>query len=230
MAQAPSIDRLLNLAADSPDAVLTQLREHPDLASKQDGHGYSLVHAAASYGHQELLSSLVKHFKVDPNIKDEDDETALFSVEEVSMAKLLLELGTDMSLRNSEGHTAAEKLADEDEQPDVARYLSEEASGLRGPADAGTTRGEATPSSSDAHHSHPPPPLPEGVKINVGTMGAEDAGPEPDPEFRRRIEELAARADFEGEDGQRELRDLISDAVTGLAGAGQGPGSRQRRA
>jgi len=75
---------------------------------------------------------------------------------------------------------------------------------------------------------HAPPPLPSGVQINVGTMSAGEEGEAPDPEFRRRIEELAAREDFGGEESQRELRDLVSDAVSGLTHEGQGPVSRRR--
>jgi hypothetical protein len=225
MSHPPSIDRLLNLVPDSPDSVLAQLQAYPDLAPQQDAHGYSLIHAAASYSQAELLRALIKDFKVSANITDEDGETALFSVEEIPMAELLLELGTDPSLRNHEGQTAAEKLDDEDEQPEVAAFLRRQ---------AGETNNdeESTQSNHDAPTSNTTqrvPPLPEGVRINVGTMPAEEVGEAPDPEFRRRIEELAAREDFDREEAQRELRSLITDAVSGLAGDGQGAGRKQRR-
>lgn len=227
MAQStPSIDRLLNLVPDSPDTVLSQLQAHSGLASKQDAHGYSLLHAAASYGHITLMRALVNNYHVDPNIKDEDGETALFSVEEVDMAKVLIELGTNMDIPNDEGHTAAEKLADEDEQPAVAAYLREA---------GGQTNGHSStvPSSSLANGASdglaPPPPLPAGLQLNVGTMAAGDVGEEPDPEFRRRIEELAARGDFEGEEGQRELRDLVVEALSGVTNEVQAPPASRRR-
>lgn len=223
--QAPSIDRLLNQVPDTPDTVLSQLQSYPDLASKQDAHGYSLLHAAASYGHAALLRALVNDFHVDPNIKDEDGETALFSVEDVIMATVLIELGTDLTLRNDEGHTAAEKLADEDEQPAVAAYLRE--------ANGTTNETSTAPSSSlengDSNGVHPPPPLPAGLQLNVGTMAPGEVGDEPDPEFRRRIEELAARGDFEGEEGQRELRALVEEALSGVTNEGQAPPATRRR-
>ncbi|KAF1826082.1 uncharacterized protein K489DRAFT_376480 [Dissoconium aciculare CBS 342.82] len=221
MSQPPSIDRLLNLVPDLPETVLAQLQAYPDLSSKQDAHGYSLVHAAASYAHAELLRALIKDFNVDPNIKDEDGETALFSVEEVPMAQLLLELGTDMTLRNAEGQTAAEKLDDEDEQPEIAAFLRQRAGGS-------PVTGESAETDSDGTTQRIPP-LPEGVRINVGTMPVDDVGEAPDPEFRRRIEELAAREDFDREEAQQELRNLITDAVSGLAGEGQGSTRKQRR-
>lgn len=213
MAQAPTIDILLNLVPERPEVVLEKLQAYPDLASKQDQHGYSLVHAAASYGHVELLKALVNNFSVDPNIKDEDGETALFSVEDAPMAKELLDLGTDQHSRNDEGQTAADKLADDDEQPAVAAFLREVGGTLQnGHAD-------------EAQH---PPPLPEGLELNIGTMvPAEDAA---DPEFRRRIEELAARSDFETDEGQQELRNIIIDALSGSvrSDAQEPPSSRRR--
>jgi len=39
-----------------------------------------------------------------------------------------------------------------------------------------------------------------------------------DTEFRQRIEELASREDFQGEGGQRQLRELITEALRGEVG------------
>jgi hypothetical protein len=38
---------------------------------------------------------------------------------------------------------------------------------------------------------------------------------QPDPELRRRIEELAAREDFQTAEGQAELRRLVEEAIGG---------------
>ncbi|KAK0914892.1 hypothetical protein LTR02_001627 [Friedmanniomyces endolithicus] len=235
---SPSVDLLLNLVPDHPDQVVAQLRSHPSLASQQDAHGYSLVHAATSYNHTDLLRALVRDFAVDPNTTDEDGETALFNAETVDMAKALLEIGVNPELRNTDGQTAAEKLDDEDEQPLVATYLREAASHPTPESSTSApdhTSGTTTSSSAqagtvngDANGLHAPPPLPNGVKIEVGTMQQDDAGEEPDPEFRRRIEELAAREDFQTEEGQRELRHLVEDAISGLTQDGQGSATRRR--
>ncbi len=205
MAGAPSIDRLLNLVPDSPDVVLQHLRSHPDLALQQDGHGYSLLHAATSYNHLNLLRVLVQELNADINTKDEDGETCLFNCETVDFAKEIVALGVDVTVQNEEGQTAAEKLDDEDEQPAVAAYLkSLSTQSVSAEQDA------APEPDSEAGAAHPPPPLPNGVQLNIGTMQENENGPEPDPEFRRRIEELAARGDFEEREGQEALRSLVT--------------------
>lgn len=223
MAQVPSIDLLLNLVPDRPATVLQQLEAHPDLASQQDAHGYSLLHAAVSYGHKDLLNALVDTYHVDPYLKDEDEETCLFNAESIELAKEALRLGVPLDAINVDGQTAAQRLADEDEQPEVAAYLREVSHG----GEPSTAQGSST-SSTQVNGAHPPPPLPDGVQVNVGTMAPDEVGGEPDPEFRRRIEELAARADFEGEEGQLELRNLVQDAVSDMANEGQRASSRRR--
>ncbi|KAK3725114.1 hypothetical protein LTR37_000625 [Vermiconidia calcicola] len=238
MAQTPTIDRLLNLVPDAPSSVLSHINNHPELASQQDAHGYSLLHAATSYGHLDLLKALIYDHHVDPNMVDEDGETCLFNAESVEFAKQLVELGVRFGIQNNDGQTASEKLDDEDEQPEVAAYLKQFAEQSSPTVTSGndhtagstssTVNGNATITNGETNGIHPPPPLPGGVQVNVGTMHANEVGGEPDPEFRRRIEELAARQDFEGEEGQRQLRDLIADAVSGLNEEGQGPASRRR--
>lgn len=233
MAQALTIDRLLNQVPDSPSVVLSHLQAHPELASKQDSHGYSLLHAAVSYGHVDLMKALVQIYHVDVDIKDEDRETALFNAESVEVAQEFIQLGVDIDVRNADGQTAAEKLDDEDEQPLVAAYLrnarSPEMSPQSGSANGTIPTTSRTGTSGQANGVHAPPPMPNGVQVEVGTMEQGEEGEAPDPEFRRRIEELAAREDFEGEAGQRELRELITDAVSGLGGDSQAPAASRRR-
>ena len=237
MAQRPTIDILLNLVPDASGVVLSHLQTHPELASQQDSHGYSLLHAATSYEQLHLLRALVREYDVDPNTKDEDGETCLFNAESVDVAKEVIELGVDVNTRNREGQTAAEKLDDEDEQPLVAAYLKAASPQSTGAAMSPTAQSAGSNGSlniSSAHSSgesngiHAPPPMPDGVQVNVGTMHESDVGGDPDPEIRRRIEELAARQDFEGEDGQQELRHLVQDIVSGMGNSGQGSTSRRR--
>ncbi|KAF2120453.1 hypothetical protein BDV96DRAFT_266668 [Lophiotrema nucula] len=217
----PTIDLLLNLIDTRPQSILTSLSQHPRLASAQDAHGYSLVHAAASYNQLGVLRELVQKYKVNVNILDEDGETPLFSTEAEGAAQCLVEeLGADTGLRNPEGKTAEEKfLEEEGADNEVYRYLTSVRS-----SGAAATNG----TSAAADEVHPPPPLPDGVRINVGTMAEAEVGDAPDPEFRRRIEELAAREDFQSEEGQRQLRELVTEAVTGIGAEEAGRNVRRR--
>lgn len=196
------------LAADNPSAVLDLLRSNPSIASNQDDHGYSLLHAATSYNHIELLRALVKEFHVNVNLLDEDGETCLFVAENVDIAKCLVEeLGVDYSIKNDEGLTAQETIESDDSFPDVATYLRQV---------AGNQLSAPTEQPIDA--LNPPPPLPPNINVNLGTMSEQEANAgaeEVDPEFKRRIDELASREDFNSEATQNQLRELVTDALKG---------------
>jgi len=209
------------LAANTPEPdnrLIPLLRSKPELASAQDAHGYSLLHAAASYDHVELLRILVNELHVDVNLTDEDGETCLFVAETVDVARCLVEeLHVDVDVRNEEGMNALEKFESEQEFPEVAGYLHLSA------AEGSTTRSNSNHPASIPNDIARPPSLPPNVAINFGTEPDPNSGTldqEPDPEFRRRIEELAAREDFNTEEGQRELRELITDAVRDVGGEG----------
>lgn len=204
------------LAADNNPNLLSLLRTNPVLASSQDEHGYSVLHAAASYNHLDLLRHLIDDFQVDPNIKDEDGETALFVVETVEVAKALVEdLRVDPTITNAEGLTAEEKIRAEGDYTIVADFLREIRL-RRAPCVAANDEKQPVslmdgPFNDNIH----PPPLPPNVRMNISTINEEnsDGGIAVDSEFRKRIEGLAAREDFEEEEGQRQLRELITDAV-----------------
>ena len=64
----------------------------------------------------------------------------------------------------------------------------------------------------------------------LGVEVADDgAAAEAVRDFVARIEELAARDDFHSEEGQRELRSLVEDAMRGVPGDASGQGRAQRR-
>ncbi|PSR92140.1 hypothetical protein BD289DRAFT_364944 [Coniella lustricola] len=199
------------LAADNPAALLPLLRENPSLASQQDAHGYSLLHAAASYNHLDLLRALVNEFHVPVDLRDEDAETALFVVETVDAARILVEeLGLDISIVGEEGQTARQKIEEEGDYPDVAGYLATK----EAPAQAnGTNSLQCT---VNGHTESVALPVPPGLSVNFDAMPEEDiAAALPDPEIRRRIEELAAREDFHTAAGQEALRRLVVEAISG---------------
>jgi hypothetical protein len=196
------------LAAETPTALLPLLRSNPALASSQDEHGYSLLHAASSYNHLDLLRALVQEFHVDVNLLDEDGETCLFVAESVEVARCLVEeLGVDKTIRNQDGLTAEETIAVDGSFPLVAEYLC---------GSSTTTAGGSHELQNGIPQAVPPPP--PNVAVNFGTMTEQELGGDEvaDPEFRRRIEELASRENFHSEQGQRELRELVAEAVRGV--------------
>jgi uncharacterized protein len=201
------------LAADNSPQLLPLLRVNPSLASSQDEHGYSLMHAAASYNHLDLLRLLVNEYQVSVDLKDEDGETALFVAETIECAKVLVEeLKANIEIRGDEGKTARERIAEENDFPEVAVYLR--TIELERQVN-NTTTGCEEPATNGVEA---PTPLPEGVTVDFGAMAPEEAGEVVDPEFRRRIEELAAREDFQGDEGQEQLRQLITEAIRGQVG------------
>ncbi|KAF5870061.1 putative ankyrin repeat-containing protein [Botrytis fragariae] len=212
---APAQPNPFLLAADNSPDLLPLLRSNPALASAQDEHGYSLMHAAASYSHLDLLRALVTEFDVNVDLKDEDGETALFVVETLDCAKLLVEeLHANFTIRSAEdGCNARERIEAEGDYPEVAVYLRIKELEAEG--------GLSASSGTDAIVAHPPL-VPEGLSVNIGTMNPdEDVGEVIDPEFKRRIDELAARDDFQTPAGQEELRKLITEAITGEVGEGR---------
>ena len=69
-----------------------------------------------------------------------------------------------MNARNEEGQTAEEKIEAEGDYPLVAAYLRRRKTGI--------SNGAAQQNGADAL-THPPP-LPDGIKVNVGSMSADD--------------------------------------------------------
>ena len=217
-----TIDALLRQAAnpDTTAQILTCLRDKPSLASSGDANGYTLLHAAASYAQHDLLRALVREFHCDVNVRDADGETPLFYAEDVETARALVnDLSADLETMNEEGVSVAENAAqqadDEEGSPrqrwiGVCDYLRQ-AEGSDGQNHSGVTRQEE-------EDARAPPRLPEGMRIDMRAVPEAEAeeGGEPDSDFRRRIQQLAARGDYESAEGQGELRRLVEDALGGL--------------
>jgi hypothetical protein len=202
--QHETLLRLLG-APPSPSltqSILTSLRSTPSLASEADVNGYTLLHAAVSYGHIDLMRALVQEFHVDINIKDLDGDTPLYYVEKEEVARILVEeLGADLGVRNEEDEGVLDRVeGDGDIEPGVIIFLREKI--------LGTNDLEGVLDQNQLGH------VPNGMNVELGT-GVVPEG-EVDPEIKRRIDELAAREDLQTEEGQRELRKLVEDVVGGM--------------
>lgn len=153
----------------------------------KDENGYTPVHAAASYGHMDLLRYLIGKGG-DINVTDEDGDSALHTVEELEVAKQLVEeFKADYKLKNTEGQTPFEKLQEEDEFPELIHYLA----GLQGivlDTPVGTTDDKEMPD----------------VKYSFET----EADTEADPEKKKQIEEI-----MKSDNPEAGLQEFLRNAI-----------------
>jgi hypothetical protein len=228
---ANRIDVLLRLAAEHPESVVQSLEADSSTAGEKDENGYSLLHAAASYGHVSLMKALVQNYNVNPNLTDEDGETPLFYAESLDVAKCLVtELGADPSLRNHEGVLAADKISEDGDGswvPSVVQYLRQKTGSH--PSESPAPPQDATPDTFTANAIlNRPERLPDNVQVNFSVMQELPEGAVADPEIKRRIEELAAKESLDSGEAQRELRELVTDIVSGMH-AGEDRETQRRR-
>lgn len=107
------------------DLVENFISTNPNItANTKDPNGYTAVHAAAAYGHIDLLRKLCKDLSGDINIKDNDGDTPLHHTEDMNTAKVIIEeLQGDLSIINNEGKTALEVAEEDGEFPELIQYL-----------------------------------------------------------------------------------------------------------
>ncbi|KAF9933142.1 hypothetical protein FBU30_006466 [Linnemannia zychae] len=119
------MSRNIWIAASDGDiaAVKSFITEKGFSINAQDEFGYSPLHAAASYGHKELITYLLEN-GADVNIQDPEGDTPLFVCETVDIAEMLIKAGADPKHLNENEITAAEN-AEEEEWEEVAHYLRE---------------------------------------------------------------------------------------------------------
>ncbi|KAH9031074.1 ankyrin [Lactarius hengduanensis] len=108
-------------AGDGDLGRVRELIEHQSTSPNvPDPFTYTPMHAAASYGHLDVLTYLISRGG-DVNVTDEDGETPLYTVENIETAQFLVDHGADPALRNNEGLTPADFLRED--FPRVAAYL-----------------------------------------------------------------------------------------------------------
>ncbi|KAI5950515.1 hypothetical protein CANMA_005175 [Candida margitis] len=196
-------------AADNQKEAVEQYIISSDFtANSKDPNGYTPIHAAASYGHHDLIDYLVNHGG-DINIQDSEGDTPLHHVEDLTTARLLVEkYKADYKIKNNDGLTAASFIEEEDEFPEVATYLKN------------LTHDKPEESSSEVAKANefleslPAPGTVDGHEIKYSLQseqqqqGDEELSPEELEQRRKKIEQI-----LRSENPEEGLRELITSAV-----------------
>ncbi|GAA5976696.1 hypothetical protein JCM11641_005664 [Rhodosporidiobolus odoratus] len=186
---------------------LVQSGTSPNL---KDDNSYSALHAAASWNQPDILRYLVQTGG-DINLTDDDGDTPLYVVEQVAMAKLVVELGGNPRHLNQEGLTPAAAL--QEEYPHISLYLR-------------TLTGESNPSSSVDSSS------------SAASQSQTQAQAQPDLDTPtdalmtevRSIMEAAERGELAENEVDDKLREVVERVVGGQVEAGRAIGEREMQA
>ena len=101
----PRTTRRISASDGDIPQVLNYLQNDPSLLNAGDENGYTPIHAAASYGHRELISILIER-GADVHARDTDGDTPLHHCDDKSTAEYLISLGARPDVPNNEGKTA----------------------------------------------------------------------------------------------------------------------------
>ncbi|KAG5189132.1 ankyrin repeat-containing domain protein [Tribonema minus] len=108
-------------AGDGNLERVQHLVEQGQSVNAADDMGYTPMHAAASYGHADVMTWLLAR-GADVNIRDSDGDTPLHHCDTAAAARFLLERGADAAAVNAEGMTPAMVAADDDNEELCALY------------------------------------------------------------------------------------------------------------
>lgn len=175
-----------------------------------DEFTYTPLHAAASYGHLDILRYLLTHPSAPTdavNTTDSDLDTPLFVCETVESAKCLIEeFSADAKHKNSEGLSAAQQAL-ENEHVELAQYIA-------------SVTGESLEEQADEDDDDQVDEDENGVRRPAGQeLTAEEQAAEDErldaqtEQLMARVGEIMTRAEREGFDPEDELRSLVSESV-----------------
>lgn len=117
-------------AADNNTSVVNEFLTQGGSPNAKDHNGYTPIHAAASYGHLDLLQLLISRGG-DVNVQDNEGDTPLHHVEDLKTAiALVKEYKADCTIKNSDGLTAAEFIEEDDEHPEIVKFLKNYGQGI----------------------------------------------------------------------------------------------------
>ncbi|CCC70024.1 hypothetical protein NCAS_0D04430 [Naumovozyma castellii] len=192
----------------------------PFTANSKDPNGYTPIHAAAAYGHKDLLRLLCSTYNGDVNVRDSDGDTPLHHCEDLETATMIIEeLNGDFTIANNEGKTALQTFEEDGEFPDLIQYMREK-SGIPVEQDSLGLNQEELAQFKDS------------IRY---TLEQDPAGENDDPESlarRQRLEQI-----IQGDNAEQELENYIREMVRSqLIGGGANddqsevePDSKRRR-
>ncbi|CAG7852540.1 SubName: Full=Uncharacterized protein {ECO:0000313/EMBL:CCA71894.1} [Serendipita indica DSM 11827] len=208
---APGAQKNLWVAASDGDLTRVKyfIEEEGMSPNAPDQNTYTPMHAAASYGHIELLEYLISKGG-DVNVEDEDGDTPLYTAESLDVAKWLVDHGAIINRVNNEGISVRSHLSNFDlhhishntqpaqhlldDYPAIAHYLSPEL------AQTGEEEDVEGPSE----------------------YAQEQLSEELTNRMMKAVEEIMARAAAEGRDPEDELAALVEKTVLESLDAGEG--------
>ncbi|CCH42779.1 Ankyrin [Wickerhamomyces ciferrii] len=171
-------------------------------ANSKDPNGYTPIHAAVSYGHIDLLKYLISQ-NGDINIQDAEGDSPLHHVEDVSIAKLLVEdFKADWKLKNNEGQIPADYIEEDDEFPEVVQYLRSLSH-----ENIGSSNTNENNDSGNILDSLPRPDQVEGHEISYKYQN-EDIELTINDEQREKLREIA-----ESENPEEKLAEFVKESV-----------------
>ncbi|RLV90147.1 Ankyrin repeat-containing protein [Spathaspora sp. JA1] len=167
-------------------------------ANDKDPNGYTSIHAAAAYGHTDLIKYLLEHGG-DVNIQDNEGDTPLHHAEDLATAKFLVEeCKADYTIKNGDNLTAAEYIEEEGEFPDVAEYLKSVQGVKVDVTDfIGTLPGPGNVEGHDIRYT-----------METDDSASDNLSPEELEERRKKIEAILS-----SENPEEGLRELVKNAV-----------------
>lgn len=174
-----------------------------------DEFTYTPLHAAASYGHLDILRYLLNHPSAPSdavNTTDSDLDTPLFVCETVDSARCLIEeFHADAKHKNADGLTAAQQAL-ENEHEELAEYIA----GVTGESLQGNDHEDQGDAEDDDEN---------GVSAQASHLTAEEQAEQDErldaqtDQLMARVGDIMTRAERDGTDPEPELRTLVSDSV-----------------
>lgn len=181
----------------------------------RDPNGYTPVHAAAAYGHVDLLRKLCQDYSGNIDVKDNDGDTPLHHCEDAHTARVILEeLGGNLSLQNEEGKTALQSAEEDAEFPELIQYLRVK-SGISADEDSLGIDAEQWSQFKD------------NIRYTIET---EPSNEDPEAIARRQILEEILRGDNPEQELQSYIREVIrSQSDNNTENDSEEPGTKRRK-